>query len=47
MSTRDRVQSGTVDEGCYSPVDGFEGGDPQGVPLLPVRCASKCHEDVS
>ena len=27
--------------------NGFEGGDPQGVPLLPIRWASRWHEDVS
>ena len=32
---------------CGPPVDGFEGGDPQGVPLLPIRCASRWNEDVS
>ena len=33
--------------GCGPPIDGFERGDPQGVPLLPIHCASRWHEDVS
>ena len=40
------VVFGTRD-GCGSPVDRVERGDPQGVPLLLFRSASRWHEDVS
>ena len=60
VSIRDRVQSGTGDEGWTVHVDGslvyrtgsgslvdrFERGDSQGVSLLSICCASRCHEDV-
>ena len=35
-----------IGEGCDSLADRFERGDPQGVPLLSICCASKLHEDV-
>ena len=61
VSIKDRVQSGTGDEGwtihiddslryrgrvVVSTVDRSERGDPQGVPLLPICCTSRWHEDV-
>ena len=32
--------------GSGSPVDRFEREDPRGVPLFPICCASRWHEDV-
>ena len=52
VSIRDRVQSGTCNEGWTihsdsgSLVDRFERGDSQGVSLLSIFRASRWHEDV-
>ena len=35
-----------IGDGCGSPIDRSERGDPQGVPLLSIYGASRWHEDV-
>ena len=35
-----------IGTGCGSLVDRSERGDPQGIPLLPIYCASRWQEDV-